>query len=182
MRYFVFISDQKSSCCFCAFHNSEWISFCNHRNRKVVGGKHNVLVPHYVNVSAPTHLVLLSATLSNEIFCGWKLCNFLHACHKSEIISFLNHRNRMKSGFCSHYFLLSRQTKVVSVIKDCSKQLMRLWAIALTLANSNGLLLHLYIWVVKVSFVRHWDACQLTLVCRVLLGLLYCTPSIWSVC
>ena len=31
---------------------------CNHSNKKVVGGKHNVLI-HYVN-----------ATLSNEILCG----------------------------------------------------------------------------------------------------------------
>ena len=30
---------------------AKWISFRNHRNRKVVGGKHNVLV-HYVNASA----------------------------------------------------------------------------------------------------------------------------------
>ena len=31
---------------------AKWISFCNHRNKKVVGGKHNVLV-HYSNASAP---------------------------------------------------------------------------------------------------------------------------------
>ena len=30
----------------------KWISFCNHRNRNVVGGKHNILVL-YVNTSAP---------------------------------------------------------------------------------------------------------------------------------
>ena len=55
-----FISDQKSSCCLCAFHNkygsfliknhlvvyvpstpAKWISFHNQKNRKVVGGKHN---------------------------------------------------------------------------------------------------------------------------------------------
>ena len=54
MRYFVFISDQKS-CYFCAWSattTANRISFRNHRNRKVVGGKHNVLV-HYVDVSAP---------------------------------------------------------------------------------------------------------------------------------
>ena len=53
MRYFVFISDQKS--CFVVFVPSwpaKWISFNNHRHRKVVGDKHNVLV-HYVHVSAP---------------------------------------------------------------------------------------------------------------------------------
>ena len=31
---------------------AKWIPFCNHKNRKVVGGKHNVLVL-YVNASAP---------------------------------------------------------------------------------------------------------------------------------
>ena len=31
---------------------AKWISFCNQRNRKFVGGKHNVLV-HYVDVCAP---------------------------------------------------------------------------------------------------------------------------------
>ena len=45
------------------------IFFGNHMNKKVVGGKHNVLV-HYVDVYAPTHLVLSSVTISNEIFCG----------------------------------------------------------------------------------------------------------------
>ena len=34
----------------------------------MVGGKHNVLL-HYVDVYAPTHLVLSSVTISNEIFC-----------------------------------------------------------------------------------------------------------------
>ena len=37
------------------------ISFRNHRHRKIVGGKHNVLV-HYVDASALAHLVLSSAS------------------------------------------------------------------------------------------------------------------------
>ena len=48
---------------------AKWISFCNHKNRKVVGGKHNVLV-HYVDVRA---LDTTGAVLCNplyEIFCG----------------------------------------------------------------------------------------------------------------
>ena len=49
---------------------ARWILFLNHRNRKMVGGKHNVLL-HNVNACAHlTQLVLFSATLSNEIFCG----------------------------------------------------------------------------------------------------------------
>ena len=44
----------------------------------------------------PAHLVLLSAILSNEIFCVhfWpKIMLFLCACHKSEMNLFCNHRN-----------------------------------------------------------------------------------------
>ena len=44
---------------------AKWILFCNHRNRKVVGGKHNVLV-HYVDVCAPNLFgVVLCNPLSN---------------------------------------------------------------------------------------------------------------------
>ena len=50
---------------------AKWITFLNHRFRKVVGGKHKVLIL-YVDFVHPTHLVLSSATLSNEIFC----CSF----------------------------------------------------------------------------------------------------------
>ena len=42
--------------------------FLNHRNRKVAGGKHNVLVYMWMLVH-PTYLMLSSATLSNDIFC-----------------------------------------------------------------------------------------------------------------
>ena len=58
---------QKSWFVFVPSTPAKWISFCNHKNRKVVGGKHNVLV-HYVC----GYLVLSSETLSNEIFC----CSF----------------------------------------------------------------------------------------------------------
>ncbi|OEU06255.1 hypothetical protein FRACYDRAFT_255481 [Fragilariopsis cylindrus CCMP1102] len=42
------------------------------RNRRVIGGKHNVLI-HYVDASAPNPFGAVSATLSNEIFCGSSL-------------------------------------------------------------------------------------------------------------
>ena len=42
------------------------------------------------------HLVLSSATLSNEIFCGSFLC-FLRACHKSEM-SFIHQSQEQESG------------------------------------------------------------------------------------
>ena len=44
---------------------AKYILSCNHRKRKVVEGKHNVLV-HYVDARAP---IPSSETLSNEIFC-----------------------------------------------------------------------------------------------------------------
>ena len=48
--------------------------FCNHRNKKVVGGKHNVLVYH-VDASTPgPEDPVLCNTLSNEIFC----CVYTH--------------------------------------------------------------------------------------------------------
>ena len=58
LRYFVFISNQKSYCCFCVFVPStpaKSILFRNHRNRKVVGGNHNVLVL-YVDVCSPIEI------------------------------------------------------------------------------------------------------------------------------
>ena len=139
MRYFVFISDQKS-CYFCACNNSKpdfipqpqkqkncrrqtqcsstlcgycapglsgvvlcnpfkwdilcsfliknlvifvrattanWISFHNHRNRKVVGGKRNVLL-HYVDVSAPDPSgVVLCNPFKWDIVCPFLIKNHL---------------------------------------------------------------------------------------------------------
>ena len=46
------------------------ILFHNHPNKKVVGGKQNLLLLHYVDASAINlFCALYSATLSNEIFC-----------------------------------------------------------------------------------------------------------------
>ena len=57
---------------------AESISFLNHRNRKVVGGKHNVILL-YADVSTPPiHLVLSSASPSYEIFCCSFLIKILH--------------------------------------------------------------------------------------------------------
>ena len=45
----------------------QWLSFCNHRYRKAVGGKHNVLVL-YVNASAPeSSCVVLCNTFKRDI-------------------------------------------------------------------------------------------------------------------
>ena len=66
------------------------ISFPNHRNRNVVGGKHNVLV-HYLDVSAPDPS---SAVLCNlfkwDILCSLKFSDQKSSCcfcalHNSEI-------------------------------------------------------------------------------------------------
>ena len=52
IRYLVFISDQKSWIFLCVpATKAKWILFLNHRNRKVLGGKHNISV-YYVNACA----------------------------------------------------------------------------------------------------------------------------------
>ena len=51
---------------------AKWILFHNHRNKKRVGGKHNVLV-HYVNVCAPDPAgILWFILIINLVFC---VCN-----------------------------------------------------------------------------------------------------------
>ena len=80
---------------------AKWISFHKHRNRKVVGGKYNVLV-FYVNASAPSP--------SGVVLCNpfiWDiLYSFLIKNHvvvsvpstKAKWISFRNHRSRKVVG------------------------------------------------------------------------------------
>ena len=68
---FLFISGRKSGCvCVCAL-TAKKILFLNHRNRKVVGGAHNVLV-HYIDDFAPN--------LSGVVLCNpfiWFLLLFI---------------------------------------------------------------------------------------------------------
>ena len=64
---------KKSGCCCVRASKAKQILSINHMDRKVVGGKFNVLV-HYVDDCLPNlYLVLSSATLPYEIFC----CSFL---------------------------------------------------------------------------------------------------------
>ena len=58
-----FTSNQKLCFWFVPSSPVKWISFCNHKNRKVVGGKHNVLV-HCMDFSAPN---LSGVVLSNPL-------------------------------------------------------------------------------------------------------------------
>ena len=80
---------------------AKWISFCNHRNKKVVGGKHKVLVYH-VNASAPDlEGLVLCNTLSNEIFYGSSLIENLVVCVPSTTVDcnlFSNHRSKKLVG------------------------------------------------------------------------------------
>ena len=78
----------------------KWILFLNHMNKKVVGGKHNVLV-HHVDVSAPSP----SGTVVCNPFKKDILCSFMNQNHvfcvpatKEKWILFLNHRNRKVVG------------------------------------------------------------------------------------
>ena len=78
---------------------AKWISLRNHRNRKVVGGKHNVLVL-YVNASAPNP----SGVVLYNPFIWDILYSFLIKNHAvpsmcvlstpANCISFCNHKNR----------------------------------------------------------------------------------------
>ena len=64
--------------CACIISTAKWILFLNHRNRKVVGGKYNVLV-HWRNVGVPNQSGFV---LCNPLFIsGWKsvcLCACVH--------------------------------------------------------------------------------------------------------
>ena len=66
----------KKSCCFlCACHKSKWILYLNQRNRKVVGGKQNVLV-HYMDISAPDPFgIVLCNPFKWDILCSFLIKN-----------------------------------------------------------------------------------------------------------
>ena len=89
----------------------KWVLFLNHRNRKLVGGKHNVLV-HYVDVSAPGLLgVVLCNPFKCYMSCGSflikKSCYFCVPAIKAKWIIFQNQRNRKvvegKHNILVHY-------------------------------------------------------------------------------
>ena len=91
---------------------AKWISFPNHKNRKLVKGRNNVLV-NYVNASAPNPS---SAAHCNsfkwDILCfisDWKLCYFC-VCNNSEM-NFIPQPQEQKS--------CGRQTQCSSTICGC---------------------------------------------------------------
>ena len=93
--------------------NAKWVLFLNHRNRKVVGGKHNVLV-HCVNVCAPDQagVVLWNPFIWDTlwfIFSDPKSCYFC-AFHNSEL-DFIPQPKEQKSG--------RRQTQYSSTLCRC---------------------------------------------------------------
>ena len=79
---------------------AKWISFRNHRNRKFLGGKHNVLVL-YVDASAPNSS---SVVLWNPF--KWNICLLILIKNHVvcvpwttvKVISFCNHRSRKVVG------------------------------------------------------------------------------------
>ena len=103
MRYFVFHFWSKIIF-FMRATTVNWILFLNHRNRKDVGGKHNVPV-HCVDLSAPDPVgvviwnpfiwdILWSFLVQNHIFC---VC-----ATTAKWILFLNHSNRKVVGGKHH--------------------------------------------------------------------------------
>ena len=77
-----------------------WILFLNHTNRKVVGGKHNVLV-HNVDVCAPdpTDVVLWNPVIWDILWFILIQNLVIFVCATAvKQIWFLNHRNRKDVG------------------------------------------------------------------------------------
>ena len=77
------------------------ILFCNHRNRKLVGGKHNILI-HYLDASAPDSSgYVLCNPFKWDILCSYLIKNhlviFVHATTANRI-PFCNRRNRKVVG------------------------------------------------------------------------------------
>ena len=117
MRYVVFIFVKNLVIICVPATKGKWILFLNHKDRKDVGGKHNALV-HYVDASAPTHLVLSSATLSNEIFCGTFLIKNLVICVPTTLakrIFFHNHMYKKVVG--------GKHNVLVHYVDDCAPNL-----------------------------------------------------------
>ena len=110
MRYFVFISNQKS-CYLCAYHIGKHISFRNHMNKKVVVGKHNVLV-HYGDISEPDP--------SGVVVCNpfkWDiLCSFLI---KNLVIFVPSTTEKWISFHTQDQNSCSRQTQCSSTLCEC---------------------------------------------------------------
>ena len=79
---------------------AKWISFHKHRNRKVVGGKHNILVHYADAITSNLSGVVLSNPFRWDI-CGSFLIKNLVVCVPSKPakwISFHNHMNRKVVG------------------------------------------------------------------------------------
>ena len=86
------------------------ILFCNHLNKKVVGGKHNVLI-HCVNVCAPNLSgFVLYKPFKWDILCSFLIKNhlvvFVPSTTTVKWISFCNHSNRKVAGDKHNVLLL----------------------------------------------------------------------------
>ena len=96
MRYFVVHFWSKIMLCV-PTTLAKSILFCNHRDRKVVGGKHNVLV-HSVDASAPDPSgIVVCNPFKQDILCSFLIQIHVFFCvpaTKAKSILFLNHRDR----------------------------------------------------------------------------------------
>ena len=116
-----FISGQKSCCYLCAYHISKMNIFCNHMDKKIVGGKHNVLV-HYVDVSASNPSgVVLCIPFKWDVLCSFLIKNHLVVFVPSTTvkwISFCNHSNRKVVGGKHNVLLLYVEAKFTVLLSS----------------------------------------------------------------
>ena len=142
IRYFVFISDQKSSFCFCAFHNSE-MNFIPHPQKKKSGRRQtqcsNTL---YVDFSAPNlFVVVLCNTFKWDILWFILIKNLVIFVPTAlaKWILFFNHSNK-KVGGCQHNAL-------VYCVDVSAPDLQYLVLSSATLSNSTSVVHKQYFWM-----------------------------------
>ena len=118
MRYFVVHFWSKIWLFVCVHHQQQrLILFLNHRNRKGVGGKHNVLV-HWRNVSAPNATSLDILLLIS----GQKSSVCVRASTAKRIL-FPSHRNRK--------VVVDTHNVLVHYVDDCAPNLSECWPLQL---------------------------------------------------
>ena len=77
--------------CACIISTANWILFINHRNRKVVGGTHNVLI-HYVDEYSPN--------LSGVVLCNpfiWDILLFISGRKSGCLCACINSKTNFKT-------------------------------------------------------------------------------------
>ena len=99
----LFISSRKSGCCCVCASTANWILFLNHRNRKVVGGTHNILV-HYVDDAADD----CAPNLSGVVLCNpfkWDILLFISGQKPVCLCVCINSKTNFIPLFCCSFLI-----------------------------------------------------------------------------